>query len=127
MLIRVQKNPIFLIILIAASTEVFLTMSPFKADIYILCFTAIILIIFALLIFTYFRSYFKLEREHFIYVFGFSKKAIPYSSIQKVNLSDNLTASPAWTLKRLEIVTYERSYLLSLPLQKDKSKLIETG
>jgi Bacterial PH domain len=124
MKIRIERNPIFLIIFVDALLMYFIPSWPINGT-FMISFSLIYTLIFVILAFMYFYSFFILDSENFISIFGFLKTKIMYSEITKVSYSNNLIASQAWTLTRLEITTNDKSYLLSLPKKADKEKFIQ--
>ncbi|TYR80754.1 PH domain-containing protein [Priestia megaterium] len=71
------------------------------------------------ILYTLIHAHFIIKDDHLIIVFGILNKKIPIQHIQRIHYTKNPISAPAWTLKRLQIDTYDRSILISLP--KDES------
>ncbi|MGG4488250.1 PH domain-containing protein [Metabacillus idriensis] len=50
------------------------------------------------------KSYFVIENQKLIIVFGLIKKEIQIRDMKEIRYSNNPLSAPAWTLKRLEII-----------------------
>ncbi|WP_187355186.1 PH domain-containing protein [Paenibacillus tengchongensis] len=124
MVIRIRRSPIFVVILAAALAVVALSAMSLEMKVLLPLGTGFALL-FSLIALYLLRCYFILEENAFVYVIGFQKKRIPYDTITHIGLSDDLSAAPAWTTTRIEILSANGRYLLSLPARKDTPLFID--
>ncbi|WP_108670883.1 PH domain-containing protein [Peribacillus acanthi] len=101
MMFAVKKNPIFVLL------TIFLLFLPILIikDGGLAAIPATI-IPFALGIFlthALFRSYFIIEEQDLVIVYGLIKKRIPIRTIKSLSYTYNPLSAPAWTFKRLNI------------------------
>ncbi|MEK3905447.1 PH domain-containing protein [Paenibacillus sp. FSL R7-0179] len=124
MSIKIRRSPIFVIILLVAFLTVVL--SIYRMDTSLLIYLASgFTLLFGVCTFYLIRCYFVFEDNAFRYVFGFRNKSIPYNSIHSVGLSEDSSASPAWTTTRIEIISNKGRVLLSLPSREDTPEFIK--
>ncbi|WP_150269936.1 PH domain-containing protein [Paenibacillus tepidiphilus] len=123
MIIRIRRSPIFVIILAVAAAVVALSVMNLEMNM-LLPLGAGFVLLFGLIAFYLLRCYFIFGEDSFVYVIGFQKKHIPYSTITQVGLSDDLSSAPAWTTTRIEIRSAAGRVLLSLPAREDTPAFI---
>lgn len=100
MIFQVKKNPILVAIVL------FLIILPFFLLFRSESLPSLIIpfLLSAFLAHALIKSYFVIENQKLIIVFGLIKKEIPLRDIKEIRYSNNPLSSPAWTLKRLEII-----------------------
>lgn len=126
MIFKIKRNPILLLIVL------FLIVLPFFllfSESESLASMIIPFLLSAFLAHAFLKSYFLIQDEKLIIVFGLIKKEIHIKDIKEIRYSNNPLSAPAWTLKRLEIVyakplgampgSSTRFALVSLPKDED--------
>lgn len=100
MIFQVKRNPILVaIVLFMIILPFFLLFQSETLPSLIIPFMLSAFLAHALI-----KSYFVIENQKLIIVFGLIKKEIPIRDMKEIRYSNNPLSAPAWTLKRLEII-----------------------